>query len=290
MGIFERARNALVDRALATNTGRKAAMRTAAAMGNGVVYRNFGDHKLVVDSSELIGRTILKHGSFSRDILDTAVEFLANAGALPKDAVFVDVGANIGTHTVYANLTGHFSEFICVEPDPANFELLAANIALNGMTPRVSLVNSGAGEKDGELNLYRVDQNGGASSFVAHPNGRGKSATVTIKRLDDVLGGLGIAGDRIGLLWIDTEGFEPSVWRGMPALLETMPNVVLEFSPQIYGAAATRDFCAELFRRYDRIRMFDGARLVDCTCDGLAAVTGQADLLLTEGRGEAETV
>lgn len=282
MGIFERARNALIDRALATNTGRKAAMRTAAAMGNGIVYRNLGDHKLVVDSSELIGRTVLKSGHFSRDTLEAAVSFLQAAGTLPRDAIFLDVGANIGTHTVYAGLTGCFTEFVCVEPDPANLELLAANIALNGMTERVRLVNAGAGEKDDELDLYRVDQNGGASSLVAPSNGKSASAiAVKVKRLDDILAELGLGCGRVGLLWMDTEGFEPSIWKGMPMLLAAKPSIVLEYSPRIYGADLARAFCAELFGCYDRVRMLDAGSIVDCTPEALAAVTDQADVLLT---------
>lgn len=274
-------RNALIDLALSTNTGRKAAMRAAAKMGNGVVYRNLGDHKLVVDSSELIGRSILKAGHFSRDTLEAAVSFLRAAGTLHRDAVFLDVGANIGTHTVYASLTGCFPEFVCVEPDPANFELLAANIALNGLTSRVRLVNAGAGDKAGELDLYRIDQNGGASSLVAPSNGRPASAVkVEVKRLDDIMAGLGIGCDRVGLLWMDTEGFEPSIWKGMPRLLAVKPNIVLEFSPRIYGADLTRSFCAELLACYGRIRVLDAGKVVDCTPEALAAVTDQIDVLL----------
>ncbi len=279
--MFKAIRNALIDRALATNTGRKAAMRAAAAMGNGIVYRNFGDHKLAIDSSELIGRSILKQGHFSREILDTTVDFLTSAGALPPNGAFIDVGANIGTHSVYASLTGRFSQLVCIEPDPANYELLTANIALNGLTSRTHLVNAGAGEQEGELHLYRVDQNSGASTLVTPSNHRSApAAIVRVRRLDDVLAGLDISGDRVGLVWMDTEGFEPSIWKGMPQLLAAKPNIVLEFSPRIYGADVTRAFCIELFACYDRVKMLDAGGIVDCTPGTLAAVTDQVDILL----------
>lgn len=245
------------------------------------VYRNLGNHKLIVDSAELIGRSILKTGHFSRDLLQSMIEYLTCTDALPADSVFVDVGANIGTHSIYASLTGRFRNLVCIEPDPANFELLAANIALNGLGSRATLLNAGAGEQEGHLRLYRVDQNGGASTLVTPTNGAVRNAVdVKIRRLDDVLDQLGIAPERIGLMWIDTEGFEPAVWKGMPRLLAARPNIVLEFSPRIYGAAATRAFCAEIAYKYHRIMGFEAGKLIDFTPERLADMSDQTDLLL----------
>ena len=58
------------------------------------------------------------------------------------------------------------------------------------------------------------------------------------------------------------------------------PNIVLEFSPRIYGADVTRAFCIELFACYDRVKMLDAGGIVDCTPGKLAAVTDQVDILL----------
>lgn len=282
MGIFKKTRNALIDRALSTNTGRKAAMRAAATMGNGIVYRNLGDHRLVVDSSELIGRSVLARGHFTRDMLDATIAQLAAEDRLTPQGTFIDVGANIGTHTVYANLTGRFGHFVCLEPDPRTFELLSANVALNKLADRTTLLHMGAGDAEATLQLYRVPENSGASALVAASQlAKPTAIPVKVRRLDDILDNAHVAFERTGLVWMDTEGFEPQIWAGMPRLLSGRPNIVIEYSPRLYGDAATKTFRAALLGQYPRVRAFANGRWRDIQTSEIAAVTDQIDLLLT---------
>lgn len=280
MGLFEKARNRLLDTVLATNAGRKAAMRAAARMGNGLVYRNLGDHALVVDSSELIGRVVLKDGHFARDLFTAALAHLESNGLLKRGRAFIDVGANIGTHTVYADRSGAFARSLALEPDPATFEMLAANIALNGMGPRASALNIGAGEATAKLKLARVAENSGAATLRAAA-GAGGTVEVPVRRLDDVLKEAGLGGGDIGLLWIDVEGYEPEVWRGMPVTLSAQPPIVLEFSPSLYGPEATRGFIAAMFATYPSVQRIDAASVEAVTVEDLLGVAGQIDLLLS---------
>ncbi len=46
----------------------------------------------------------------------------------------LEIGANIGTHTVYFAVTGRFGRIVSVEPDPRNLSFLRKNVALNGIT------------------------------------------------------------------------------------------------------------------------------------------------------------
>lgn len=280
MGLFERARNRLLDAVLATNAGRKAAMRAAARMGNGLVYRNLGDHALIVDSGELIGRVVLKDGHFARDLFTSALAHLEGNGLLRRGRAFVDVGANIGTHTIYADRSGAFSRSVALEPDPATFQLLAANIALNGIGARAAALNIGAGETTATLKLARVAENSGAATLRAAA-GATASVDVPVRRLDDVLKEAGIGGGDIGLLWIDVEGYEPEVWRGMPVTLSALPPIVLEFSPSLYGAVATRGFIAAIFATYPSVQRIDAGGVAAVSADDLLGVPGQIDLLLS---------
>ena len=282
MGIFKKARNALIDRALTTNTGRKAAMRAAAAMGNGIIYRNLGDHRLVVDSSELIGRSVLARGHFTRDLLDATIAQLASEDRLVPHGAFIDVGANIGTHTVYAALSRRFARFVAIEPDPRTCEILSANIALNALGGRAVALNCAAGGEPGTLDLHRVAENSGAATL--RPAGQrttGERLSVPVCRLDDILAQSGLMPGDIGLVWIDVEGFEPEVWAGMAGVIAARRPIVLEFSPDLYGPERTARFIADMQAAYPRIARLDGDRAVDLAPSDLGALRGQHDLVLS---------
>ncbi len=51
-----------------------------------------------------------------------------------------------------------------VEPDPRNFELLRTNISQNKLGDLVTLVNSAAGESEGEIDFFQHRSNYGKSS------------------------------------------------------------------------------------------------------------------------------
>lgn len=58
------------------------------------------------------------------------------AGFAPQDVLF-DIGANVGTYTVWAALTRGTRVF-AFEPESQNFAILNTNIVLNGLQQRVS--------------------------------------------------------------------------------------------------------------------------------------------------------
>ena len=282
MGLFEATRNRVLDALLSTNAGRKAAMRAAHRMGNGVVYRKLGDHALIVDSGELIGRSVLREGHFARDSLDVALRHLDGLGAFRDGLAFIDVGANIGTHTVYAALSRRFARFVAIEPDPRTCEILSANIALNALGGRAVALNCAAGGEPGTLDLHRVAENSGAATL--RPAGQrttGERLSVPVCRLDDILAQSGLMPGDIGLVWIDVEGFEPEVWAGMAGVIAARRPIVLEFSPDLYGPERTARFIADMQAAYPRIARLDGDRAVDLAPSDLGALRGQHDLVLS---------
>jgi FkbM family methyltransferase len=58
---------------------------------------------------------------------------------------FVDVGAHIGSVTVAVLLDNPEATAICVEPIPENVEMLAENLALNGLTDRATILVGAVG-------------------------------------------------------------------------------------------------------------------------------------------------
>ena len=107
---------------------RDVVMRALSARGH-LVLCELGDVRFFVDPSDrVVGAWLMWHGGWQRREIDTAVEVLSAARRLRPDAVFVDIGAHIGTHTVYALRTGRFARAIAFEPEPRNARLLAKNL------------------------------------------------------------------------------------------------------------------------------------------------------------------
>lgn len=56
-------------------------------------------------------------------------------------AVLYDIGANVGTYTIYASVSDKVSKVISFEPEAANYAILNRNICLNGMSEKVTALN-----------------------------------------------------------------------------------------------------------------------------------------------------
>jgi FkbM family methyltransferase len=195
------------------------------------------------------------HGGWQRHEIDTAVNALAAAGRLHNNAVFIDVGAHIGTHTVYALRSGKFSRAVAFEPEPRNARLLAMNLETNGLAQAAIVVRKAAGAAAGNAVLHLHPRNTGAHTIGSPPSLDGERALeVPMVRLDEELAALGIAAADIGLIWIDAEGYEPQVLDGLAALLPHAVPLAFEFTPSRYSAKTKQELVARLAAHYSRFQ------------------------------------
>lgn len=142
---------------------------------------------------------------------------------LDPEMVVVDVGANIGYYTLLA--AKRVKKVIAIEPDKGCFEILKKNIEENGLK-NVVLVNKAASSKKEIKKLIKDDENMGNSHF-----GEGKGEKVLCERLDEILEN----EQKIGLIKIDTQGWEPEVVKGGEKIIKRdSPEMFLEYSPADY--------------------------------------------------------
>ncbi len=148
---------------------------------------------------------------------------------LAAGRTFVDVGANIGYHTLLAAAGG--ARVVAIEASPEIFRVLGEQVTANG-APSVRLVNKAASEKAGTCSIYAGPlQNIGLSTTVRR-RGFAAEAVVESAPLADLL-----EPDELRTLHmvkIDVEGGEPAVLRGMAGVLDVCPDdveIVLELSP-----------------------------------------------------------
>lgn len=127
------------------------------------------------------------------------------AALVPSGGLVVDVGANIGNHTVwFAGVMG--CRVRAFEPVPALCAVLAHNVAQNQLDARVRVEPYGVGRRRGRAEISVWDRaNSGATSLEL----RGAGGAVHVVALDD------LEWDQpVDLLKIDVEGMEADVLAG----------------------------------------------------------------------------
>src|SRR6516165_7693109 len=118
---------------------------------------------------------------------------IVRRAAPPANAVFVDVGAHIGTHTIYALRTGRFARAIAFEPEPPNADLLVRNLEANGLSQAAVAVPKAAGAAPGVAVLHLHPRNTGAHAIGEPPSVDGQARLdVPVVRVDDELERLGV--------------------------------------------------------------------------------------------------
>jgi FkbM family methyltransferase len=192
---------------------------------------------------------------------------------LPRDGVFVDIGANIGSFTLVAAHHARNGTVHAFEPSTYHLDRLRHNIRLNGFT-NISVIPYGLSNRTGTATLHLPNaasgmSNTGAASLYdpGQSDGVYVSETVQLIRLDDYWHSLD--APRLDLIKIDVEGAEPAALAGGRRVIsELRPPVIMEVDLENLRRAdctATEilNFWRTLDYRVDRIE--HGGRLVPIT-------------------------
>lgn len=149
-----------------------------------------------------VGRGMDIYGEWCEAELDCLGQILKTGD------VVVDVGANIGTHTVFfSQKVGSAGRVFAFEPQRMTFEMLCANLVLNGLL-NVAPIQNGVSDQQGEIMVPvlnpAVAQNFAALKIEGHATGD----LVKVQPLD------ALELKRCDLIKIDVEGMELKVLQG----------------------------------------------------------------------------
>ncbi len=225
----------------------------------GILYEGDDHAMLVHPHDKTIGVAIRRSGAYQRQELLAAVKAVEAKHGVGTGGtrVFLDIGANIGTHSVYALKSGSFDRGIAVEPEARNLSLLRKNLAINGMADSVTVVPCGASDAVGTARLWINEDNLGAHSII-QPKYGAEHVDIDLRPIDDILTQAGIGFETVRMISIDVEGHEPAAIRGMTRLLEHRPPIMIELNPHGEGFV-------EMFERlrglYDSVLVLSGANL-----------------------------
>lgn len=139
----------------------------------------------------------------------------------------VDIGANIGMHTIpLGKMLKNTGKVIAIEPEPNNFKILKRNVELNKLN-NVILINVACSSKEGKFKFYLDEIGTGAGSFYQEKVQGSKTITVQAKKLDKIL--LELRIKKIDLIKIDVEGGEADVLEGAKKTLKkSHPKIIFE--------------------------------------------------------------
>lgn len=136
---------------------------------------------------------------------------------LKPGMLFVDIGANVGTYSLFvARRCGDNARILSFEPHPRTYAKLAFNIEANGFSC-IEAVNAGIGPDYGRLQLHSAGGNNiGTASILPEAVSAKQHVDIKVVPLVDALKTRLM--DHVDLLKIDIEGFEDQAL--MPLLVE----------------------------------------------------------------------
>lgn len=147
-------------------------------------------------------------------------------GQAKKGDVVVDIGANIGFDSILlASKVGSKGKVYAFEPDPINFSILKKNIKANKMK-NIIAIRLAVSDKNGISHLFKSEENYGDHRIYQSDSHEKKNKIKTIK-LDNFI------KEKVNLIKIDTQGWEPKVIMGAKKIIERdKPIIFFEYWPE----------------------------------------------------------
>jgi FkbM family methyltransferase len=155
-------------------------------------------------------------------------EYLQHGLTISRGDTVIDIGGNIGTFAVLAASMG--AQVISLEPSPDNLALLRANLYLNHMSPKVTVMPVGIAGCSGRLQLHQASAGGGFHTIHREAFNREFVSTITIDAvtLADIFEQNEIG--RCDFLKLDCEGAEFEAIAACPLeMLGRVRQVAMEY-------------------------------------------------------------
>jgi FkbM family methyltransferase len=186
-------------------------------------------HIIRVDPLDSLDLSVF--GAYEPEVLRLFAEILH-----PGD-VAVDVGANIGHHTLFmARAVGPTGKVYAFEPAPQNFDLLCLNVKANNYS-NVILNQKAVLDQPRQVNLFLSGENLADHRVYDAAHDR---AAVSVEGvcLDEELAG---ESGKVTLVKMDVQGAEMAVLKGMEQVMKSNPHMTLlmEFWPHGLSMAGT---------------------------------------------------
>lgn len=179
-----------------------------------------GPFTLFADDSGRPGLDILQNGFNYESHIVAELRRL-----IPQSIGFLDIGANLGIHTLIAKTIKPSLPIVSAECSSFNLDLLCCNIAFNKLTD-ITILPFALSSKTGLIRTNECKENM-CCSPEGLPDSTGYPRVAPAFALDD------LNLPPIDLIKIDIEGMEIAALRGASKLLKSRPRIIFEYCPEL---------------------------------------------------------
>lgn len=183
------------------------------------------------DLYSVIGKRIFLDGAFEEEEIRF---FEGMLDRLNHKVTIIDVGANIGVHSIRLAAGRSNVEVYAFEPSGGTADMLRNNIELNKLASRIHVVRNAVSDCLGQATFYECEDNAFSSLKDTHRKKVINTSVVPVTTIDKFVEENGISN--LALIKVDVEGFETEVIRGAVSTLERIsPDLFVE----IYGGVCS---------------------------------------------------
>lgn len=180
--------------------------------------------QVAIFAFDQIGLSINLEGRYENRSLCLIKSFLESVIPDPHRSSALDIGANIGNHSIF--FSEFFGEIYAFEPNPRTFALLKFNSEYASSKKNINCFNFGLSNQNGHLLFRSSKANIGGSSIVSDTDQGSDAETflIDVKRADEITE---LCDKEISLIKIDVEGHELPALRGAEEIIKRNHPVLL---------------------------------------------------------------
>ena len=235
------------------------------------IIKNFSIYKMLFKKQGCIldisnKKTKIYLPNFEKDFIQNMIykkeEFFeyellkyAKKSLIKKNAVILDIGANIGNHTLFFAKECQASKVYSFEPIIDAYKILTQNIEINNLK-NVELINFAVGAEEGYADIIKKFKDNLGGTQLNTSNRQTSIKIITIDSLNL---------QKVDFIKIDTEFFEKQVLDGAIQTIErTKPNIWIESTNKYFkevhstlcklGYVKIRSVNADHFYKYSEIK------------------------------------
>ena len=173
--------------------------------------------------------------------------------------VFCDIGANIGTTSLYfkKNIDSKI-KILAFEPSKENYKLYRINAIINDIDDdEVQLEKCGLSDSEYECEFTYDPINPGGSSITTEESW-GQKDIVKMISFDEYVERRKLDVNSIKYIWVDVEGHEPDFIKGAKQTLKAINvPIIMEFTPRLYKGRY-KEYVEDLAEIYDSFSLAAG--------------------------------
>ncbi|MGX5804449.1 FkbM family methyltransferase [Bradyrhizobium sp. Arg314] len=199
-----------------------------------IYFHTSDGHRFFLDANDHhITLHVLEHGCWEDHVRDAMMQILE------PGSTFIDVGSNVGLHTLFAgSIVGQTGKVYAFEPLPHLYGTLKLNVDVNGMGNVIKTHQLAVADTE-EVKSFSNFRSHSAMSGFTVPQVRldifdeAGNSSVEVIQVSTITLDKMFAGQKIDGLKIDVEGYETLVLRGAKAVIRNNRDIklIIEWDP-----------------------------------------------------------